>query len=122
MLGQFIITVVVSLALAEFATVASAAELWAAAGFIALSLFTHGYILDKRSLSTPLESGRLLLAMGLAYLLPLSAALAAILSYSAAASLVMIAVGIVIRRPILVAEGKRNNDGQQGQELPGASA
>jgi len=120
--GQFIITVIVSLSLAELATVASTADLWAAAGFIALSLFTHGYILDKRVLSTPLESSRLLLAIGLAYLLPLGAALAAILSYSAAASLIMIAVGIVTRRPILAAEGKRNNDCQPVKELPGASA
>ena len=120
--GQFIITVVVSLSLAELATVASTVELWAAAGFIALSLFTHGYILGKRVLSTPLECSRLLLAVGLAYLLPLGAALAAILSYSAAASLVMIAVGIVIRRPIFAAEGKRNDDGQLGQELSDASA
>ncbi|MDC3362559.1 sterol desaturase family protein [Gammaproteobacteria bacterium] len=120
--GQFIITVVVSLSLAELATVASTVELWAAAGFIALSLFTHGYVLDKRVRSTPLECSRLLLAVGLAYLLPLGAALAAILSYSAAASLVMIAVGLVIRRPIFAAEGKRNDDGQLSQELSDASA
>jgi hypothetical protein len=120
--GQFIITVVVSLSLAELATVASTVELWAAAGFIALSLFTHGYILDKRVRSTPLECSRLLLAVGLAYLLPLGAALAAILSYSAAASLVMIAVGLVIRRPIFAAEGKRNDDGQLSQELSDASS
>jgi hypothetical protein len=72
--------------------------------------------------STPLECSRLLLAVGLAYLLPLGAVLAAILSYSAAASLVMIAVGIVIRRPIFAAEGKRNDGGQLGQELSDASA
>ena len=119
--GQFLITVAVSLSLAGLATLASPVELWAAAGFIVLSLFTHGYILDKRRLATPLESARLLLAIALAFLLPLGSTLSALLGYSAAASLIVVGISIALQRSILGAGDQEIRKGGNSEGLAKAS-
>jgi len=119
--GQFLITVAVSLSLAGLATLASPVELWAAAGFIVLSLFTHGYILDKRRLATPLESARLLLAIALAFLLPLGSMLSALLGFSAAASLIVVGISIALQRNILGAGDQEIRKGGNSEGLAKAS-
>jgi alkylglycerol monooxygenase len=119
--GQFLITVAVSLSLAGLATLASPVELWAAAGFIVLSLFTHGYILDKRRLAAPLESARLLLAIALAFLLPLGSMLSALLGFSAAASLIVVGISIALQRNILGAGDQEIRKGGNSEGLAKAS-
>jgi len=119
--GQFLITVAVSLSLAGLATLASPVELWAAAGFIVLSLFTHGYVLDKRRLAAPLESARLLLAIALAFLLPLGSMLSALLGFSAAASLIVVGISIALQRNILGAGDQEIRKGGNSEELAKAS-
>ena len=119
--GQFLITVAVSLSLAGLATLASPVELWAAAGFIVLSLFTHGYVLDKRRLAAPLESARLLLAIALAFLLPLGSTLSALLGYSAAASLIVVGISIALQRNILGAGDQEIHKGGNSEGLAKAS-
>jgi alkylglycerol monooxygenase len=119
--GQFLITVAVSLSLAGLATLASPVELWAAAGFIVLSLFTHGYVLDKRRLAAPLESARLLLAIALAFLLPLGSMLSALLGFSAAASLIVVGISIALQRNILGAGDQEIRKGGNSEGLAKAS-
>ena len=119
--GQFLITVAVSLSLAGLATLASPVELWAAAGFIVLSLFTHGYILDNRRLAAPLESARLLLAIALAFLLPLGSTLSALLGFSAAASLIVVGISIALQRNILGAGDQEIRKGGNSEGLAKAS-
>ncbi len=119
--GQFLITVAVSLSLAGLASLASPVELWAAAGFIVLSLFTHGYILDKRRLAAPLESARLILAIALALLLPLGSTLSALLGYSAAASLIVLGISIALQRNILGAGDQEIRKGDVSEGLAKAS-
>ena len=119
--GQFLITVAVSLSLAGLATLASPFELWAAAGFIVLSLFTHGYILDNRRLAAPLESARLLLAIALAFLLPLGSTLSALLGFSAAASLIVVGISIALQRNILGAGDQEIRKGGNSEGLAKAS-
>jgi len=119
--GQFLITVAVSLSLAGLATLASPVELWAAAGFIVLSLFTHGYVLDKRRLAAPLESARLLLAIALAFLLPLGSTLSALLGFSAAASLIVVGISIALQRNILGAGDQEIRKGGNSEGLAKAS-
>jgi len=119
--GQFLITVAVSLSLAGLATLASPVELWAAAGFIVLSLFTHGYILDNRRLAAPLESARLLLAIALAFLLPLGSMLSALLGFSAAASLIVVGISIALQRNILGAGDQEIRKGGNSEGLAKAS-
>jgi sterol desaturase/sphingolipid hydroxylase (fatty acid hydroxylase superfamily) len=119
--GQFLITVAVSLSLAGLATLASPVELWAAAGFMVLSLFTHGYILDKRRLAAPLESARLLLAIALAFLLPLGSMLSALLGFSAAASLIVVGISIALQRNILGAGDQEIRKGGNSEGLAKAS-
>jgi alkylglycerol monooxygenase len=119
--GQFLITVAVSLSLAGLATLASPVELWAAAGFIVLSLFTHGYVLDKRRLVAPLESARLLLAIALAFLLPLGSMLSALLGFSAAASLIVVGISIALQRNILGAGDQEIRKGGNSEGLAKAS-
>jgi len=119
--GQFLITVAVSLSLAGLATLASPVELWAAAGFIVLSLFTHGYVLDKRRLAAPLESVRLLLAIALAFLLPLGSMLSALLGFSAAASLIVVGISIALQRNILGAGDQEIRKGGNSEGLAKAS-
>ena len=119
--GQFLITVAVSLSLAGLTSLASPVELWAAAGFIVLSLFSHGYILDKRRLAAPLESARLILAIALALLLPLGSTLSALLGYSAAASLIVIGISIALQRNILGAGDQETRKGGVSEGLAKAS-
>jgi len=119
--GQFLITVAVSLSLAGLATLASPVELWAAAGFIVLSLFTHGYILDNRRLAAPLESARLLLAIALAFLLPLGSTLSTLLGFSAAASLIVVGISIALQRNILGAGDQEIRKGGNSEGLAKAS-
>ena len=119
--GQFLITVAVSLSLAGLATLASPVELWAAAGFIVLSLFTHGYVLDKRRLAAPLESARLLLAIALAFLLPLGSTLSTLLGFSAAASLIVVGISIALQRNILGAGDQEIRKGGNSEGLAKAS-
>ena len=119
--GQFLITVAVSLSLAGLATLANPVELWAAAGFIVLSLFTHGYVLDKRRLAAPLESARLLLAIALAFLLPLGSMLSALLGFSAAASLIVVGISIALQRNILGAGDQEIRKGDNSEGLAKAS-
>jgi alkylglycerol monooxygenase len=119
--GQFLITVAVSLTLAGLATLASPVELWAAAGFIVLSLFTHGYILDNRRLAAPLESARLLLAIALAFLLPLGSTLSTLLGFSAAASLIVVGISIALQRNILGAGDQEIRKGGNSEGLAKAS-
>lgn len=119
--SQFLITVAVSLSLAGLATLASPVELWAAAGFIVLSLFTHGYILDKRRLAAPLESARLLLAIALAFLLPLGSMLSALLGFSAATSLIVVGISIALQRNILGAGDQEIRQGGNSEGLAKAS-
>jgi sterol desaturase/sphingolipid hydroxylase (fatty acid hydroxylase superfamily) len=119
--GQFLITVAVSLSLADLASLASPAELWAAAGFIVLSLFAHGHILDRRGHSVPLECARLILAIALAFLLPLGATLSALLGYSAAASLIIVGMSAACKRNILSSRDQEIGKGSVSEGLAKAS-
>ena len=99
--AQFVVSVLMSLSLATLAQEASKLELWSAAAYIALSLFTHGYLLERRGSGNAIEISRLLVAMGLASLLPLSPFLANLLLGASAASLLILSLSLLLKKNLL---------------------
>ncbi len=95
------VTVLLSLSLASLAQEASTLQLWCAAGYIALSLFVHGYLLERRGSGSAIEMTRLIVAIGLSSLLPLAPFLANLLLSASAASLLLLAVSLLLKRNLL---------------------
>ena len=99
--GQFVVTVLLSLSLASLAQEASTLQLWCAAGYVALSLFVHGYLLERRGSGSAIEMTRLIVAIGLSSLLPLAPFLANLLLGASAASLLLLFVSLLLKRNLL---------------------
>lgn len=101
--AQFVVTVLVSLTLADLALSATRLELWFAAAYIVLSLFTLGYLLERRGAGTQLECVRLIAAIGLATGLPIGEPLAGIVLITSLGSLVLLGVCAALGRSLFVA-------------------
>ena len=102
--AQFVVTVLVSLTLADLALSATRLELWFAAAYIVLSLFTLGYLLERRGAGTQLECVRLIAAIGLATGLPIGEPLAGIVLMTSLGSLVLLGVCAALGRSLFVAQ------------------
>lgn len=109
--AQFVVTVSVSLSLASLAAEASRPELWAAAAYVAGSLFVHGYALDRRSNALAWETGRLIGALALARLVPLGAELAFFVTLASTASLVALLVSVLVGRNLLTLDAHAKGEG-----------
>lgn len=111
--SQFVVTVLLSLSLASLAQETSTLQLWCAAGYVALSLLVHGYLLERRSGGTALEITRLGVAMGLSALLPLTPALANILLGASSTSLLLLSLSLLLNRNLLTlpVEGTHSESG-----------
>jgi sterol desaturase/sphingolipid hydroxylase (fatty acid hydroxylase superfamily) len=102
--AQFVVTVLVSLTLADLALSATRLELWFAAAYIVLSLFTLGYLLERRGAGTQLECVRLIAAIGLATGLPIGEPLAGIVLMTSLGSLVLLGVCAALGHSLFVAQ------------------